>query len=270
MSGEPEGTTATAPAQGPGAPRSGASRASPRRDGKKWDIFLSYRVSTDQDLVKELYWLLCHRTVSDAGKERKLRVFWDRECLKTGERWEEGFADAICSCHLVVLVMSRKAFVMDGTHNVTTLAEDSRCDNVLLEYNLALELTKLNNTAIMPLFVGDKNDSDQYTHFFQTGCMPRLQDHVVVCQISEKVEDYLEHNAGVAREQLPKRQSVKDVLDRVTQFQGHFLQGNAYEAVKGAAQSICECTVRLVQERRERRAVETFKFSTPQGQEAYE
>ena len=60
-SGEPECSTAAAPAQGPGA-RSGGSHASPG-DGKKWDIFLSYRVSADQDLVKELYWLLCHRTV---------------------------------------------------------------------------------------------------------------------------------------------------------------------------------------------------------------
>ena len=267
-SGEPECSTAAAPAQGPGA-RSGGSHASPG-DGKKWDIFLSYRVSTDQDLVKELYWLLCHRTVSDSGKERKLRVFWDRECLKTGERWEEGFADAICSCHLVVLVMSRTALVMDGSHNVTTLVENSRCDNLLLEYSLALELNKLKSTSILPLFVGDKDGSGQYKHFFQTDCLPKLQEDVVVRLISEKVEGYLEQNAGISREQMPKRQSIRDVIDSVTQFQGHILQGNAYESVKGAAQSIFECTVRLVQERRERRAVETFKFSTPQGQEVYE
>lgn len=239
-------------------------------DVKKWDIFLSYRVSADQDLVKELYWQLCHRTVVAGGKERKLRVFWDRECLKTGERWEEGFADAICSCHLVVLVMSRATFVMDGSHNVTELTEDSRCDNVLLEYNLALELDKLNNTAIMPLFVGDKDGSGQYTHFFQSGCMPALKEDVVVRQISEKVEGYLEHNAGVAHEKMPPRQSVKAVLHSVTQFQGHFLQGNAYEAVKGAAQSVYECAVRLVAEQRARRAVEHFKFLTPQGMQVYE
>ena len=165
--------------------------------------------------------------------------------------------------------MSRTAFVMDGHHNVTTLAEDSCCDNVLLEYNLALELNKLNNTAILPLFVGDKAGNGQHTHFFQSECMPKLQKDVVVRQISEKVEGYLEH-AGVAKEQMPKRQSVKAIMDSITQFQGHFLQGNAYEAVKGAAQGIYECTVRLFNERRERRAVEIFKFSTPQGQEVFE
>ena len=268
----PPATAAAATrADPPNNPRKVVSHHTKRDDDvKKWDIFLSYRVSADEDLVRELYWQLCHRTVVANGKERRLRVFWDRECLKTGEKWEEGFADAICSCHLIVLVMSRTAFVMDGSHNVTTLAEDSRCDNVLLEHHLALELNKLNNTAIMPLFVGDKDDSGQYTHFFQTGCMPKLQEGVVVRQISEKVEGYLEHNAGVAPEMMPKRQSVKDVMDSVTQFQGCFLQGNAYEAVKGAARDIHQCTVRLVNERRERRAVEIFKFSTPQGEEVFE
>ena len=361
-SGEPEGSSTAAHAQGP---PSGGSRAGPGGDGqlrqtaatpaapnpqgkasahkkkrddntKKWDIFLSYRVSADQDLVKELYWQLCHRTVVAGGKERKLRVFWDRECLKTGEKWEAGFADAICSCHLVVLVMSRTTFVMPlgsrwknvgvgkpeggrelsnakleaalasktmffadeweefgiadlreddfiksnvsyfkplaGSHDVRKLAENSRCDNVLLEYNLALELNKnkLNSTAIMPLFVGDKDDSGQYTHFFESGCMPKLEQDVVVHQISEKVEGYLEHNAGVPREKMPKRQSVTAVMDSVQEFQGHFVQGNAYDAVKGAAQGIYECAVRQVAEHRARRALKHFKFSTPQGEQVYE
>ena len=34
---------------------------------KKWDIFLSYRASADHDLVRDLYWQLCHLTVVASG-----------------------------------------------------------------------------------------------------------------------------------------------------------------------------------------------------------
>jgi len=235
-----------------------------------WDVFLSYRVDADQELVKTLFWQLCHRTVVDGGKERKLRVFWDRECLKAGERWEEGFAAAISSSMLVVLVLSRNAFAMaDKRHNVAALTAMSDCDNMVLEFNLALELNDLQGTAIMPLFVGDKTQDDKLTHFFQSECMPTLEESIVVDNISKKVEHYLEHHVGVSPDQMPERKSVKEIVKDVTQFQGHFLQGDPYEAVKGAAQGIYECAVRLVQERGAQGAVEIFKFSTPQGEEVY-
>ena len=187
---------------------------------KQWDVFLSYRVAADEDLLKEIYWRLCHRTVPvQGGKERKLRVFWDRECLKPGERWEDGFASAICSCHLVVLVMSRGTFAMDGErYNVAQLTAESECDNVVLEYNLALELNKAKGIAIMPIFVGDRRDG-QFTHFFESKCMPAIDKEVVVRKISEKVEFHLERSGGMSREMMPERKSVKEVLDATKEFQ---------------------------------------------------
>lgn len=187
---------------------------------RRWDVFLSYRVAADEDLVKEIYWRLCHRTVPvQGGKERKLRVFWDRECLKPGERWEDGFASAICSCHMVVLVMSRGTFAMDGErYNVAQLTAESECDNVVLEYNLALELNKASGIAIMPIFVGDRRDG-QFTHFFESKCMPAIDKEVVVRKISERVEFHLERSGGVSREMMPERKSVKEVLDATKDFQ---------------------------------------------------
>ena len=125
---------------------------------KKWDIFLSYRVAADEHehLVKDIYWQLCRRPISVHGKERPLSVFWDIECLPSiaGQQWEEKFADAICSSLVVVLVMSRGTFTMPDKHDVTALKKTSRCDNVILEYNLALELHALYGVSIMPIFVG--------------------------------------------------------------------------------------------------------------------
>ena len=236
----------------------------------EWDIFLSYRVDADAELVKELYWQLRNMTITENGKTRPLRVFWDRECLKDGEKWEEGFAKAICSSKLVVLVMSRNTFKMEGRrHNVEALAEDSPADNVLLEYELGLCLNELHGTAIMPLFVGDKDDSGKYSHFFESKCMPACKE-VTVKSISEKVSNYLENDAGVAPEDLTKRyrpRSVSKIMSDVTQFQSFFVQGPAYEAVKGAVLKMHACANRLAQEHVGRQQLEHLQFSTPQGEE---
>ena len=154
----------------------------------EWDIFLSYRVKADLDLVKELYWQLRNMTIAENGKTRPLLVFWDKECLKFGERWDDGYAKAICCSHLVVLVMSRNTFQMEGHHDVGTLTEDAKADNVLVEYELALCLNEMHDTAIMPLFVGDKDAKGRgkYSHFFESECLPTCPN-VIVRSVSEKV-----------------------------------------------------------------------------------
>ena len=50
----------------------------------KWDVFISYRVDADANVVKELYWQLVSTEVTVDGKTRKLNVFWDKKCLKDG------------------------------------------------------------------------------------------------------------------------------------------------------------------------------------------
>lgn len=81
------------------------------------------------------------------GAKRKLRLFWDKKCLRAGESWEAGFSRAILSSTVVVAVMSREALA-----SVATLKSDSPCDNVVLEYALSLSLAEIKNTAIFPLF----------------------------------------------------------------------------------------------------------------------
>ena len=70
-----------------------------------------------------------------------------------------------------------------------------KCDNVILEYALALDLHDLKDAAIMPLFVGNKDSAGKYSHFFESGCMPRGCKDVIVESIATKVFDYLESNA---------------------------------------------------------------------------
>ncbi len=102
-----------------------------------WDIFLSYRVNTDQKLVQDLYWRLVGTDVVVNGKSRKIRPFWDVECLRSGENWEVGFCNAICRSTVIVVVMSRNALA-----SVEHLEPHSACDNVILEYALAHALVR--------------------------------------------------------------------------------------------------------------------------------
>ena len=71
--------------------------------------------------------------------------------------WREqaGFSRAICSSTVVVTVMSREALA-----SVSELKQESPCDNVVLEYGLALSLAEMKGVAIFPLFVGDKSKND--------------------------------------------------------------------------------------------------------------
>jgi serine/threonine protein kinase len=94
-----------------------------------FDIFLSYRVASDTAHVEKLYDLLT---------ARGLRVWWDARCLEPGRDWEEGFSEGLAASATIACVLSPGA-----CENLLTLAPDSRCDNVLLEHRLALELQSM-------------------------------------------------------------------------------------------------------------------------------
>ena len=95
-----------------------------------FDVFISYRVDSDIEHVRILYESL----TKDGWK-----VWWDKVCLKPGENWERGFCEGLTNCRNLICVMSRNSLI-----NFAALKPDSRQDNVLLEYRLALELQELN------------------------------------------------------------------------------------------------------------------------------
>ena len=68
-------------------------------------------------------------------RREQLRVYLDKECLKDGEDWEEGFVRGLSKSSCYVLLFSRQA--------MESLVREDRlndCDNVLLELRLAREL----------------------------------------------------------------------------------------------------------------------------------
>ena len=130
----------------------------------------------------------------------------------------QGFARAICSSRLVVIVMSKKTFVMDGRHNVETLKEASPCDNVLLEYALSLALNETKGTAILPLFVGDMDSKGNvFSHFFECDGMPNCPD-IVVSEIFDKAAAHLVQHVASEQQSLTAR-SIKQILADISEFQ---------------------------------------------------
>lgn len=104
------------------------------------DMFLSYRVATDQALVESLAFALA------SGSDSRT-VFLDKHCLNNGEEWEVGFLNALRTANLIVLLISDASLA-----GIKTAHEEP--DNVLLEYEVALELMSEHRAAILPVFVG--------------------------------------------------------------------------------------------------------------------
>jgi hypothetical protein len=97
-----------------------------------YDAFIGYRVATDADNVRKLF---CHLT------RRGYRVFWDKLCLAAGRDWEEGFCDGLVQSRVFIPILSELALFSGTTRgDVSMLAPESACDNVVLEHAMALEL----------------------------------------------------------------------------------------------------------------------------------
>ena len=80
--------------------------------------------------------------------------------------------------------------------NLTALTEASSCDNVLLEYQLSLEMYERGLLDfIYPVMLGDYDESgDMYSNYFTSGSHPNLSEHktVVVKQVELKVHEHLD------------------------------------------------------------------------------
>ena len=96
-------------------------------EAAEFDVFISYRVSSDLKHAERLYNLLIA-----AG----LRVWWDKKCLESGKEWQKGFCRGLGSSTAFLCILSKA-----GTEEpFESLHAESRCDNVLLEHRLALAM----------------------------------------------------------------------------------------------------------------------------------
>jgi serine/threonine protein kinase len=130
-------------------------------DTPKNRFFLSYRVASDSVHVELLF-----NHLTDRGQT----VWWDKKCLEKGKNWEQGFCEGLLDSRAFVCIMSKEAINHPDKdwQNFGNLSESSNCDNVFLEYRLALELKKLGLLDfIFPIFVGNPKGT----------CLSRMRVH---------------------------------------------------------------------------------------------
>jgi hypothetical protein len=108
--------------------------------GYDFDVFLSYRVWCDKDVVEKMYWVLT---------AKGLRVFWDKKCLAPGASWESGFADGLQRSRRIVVVASESSL-----QGMASSALAKKQDNLLKEWELAVDKLSSDSKCIVPVLVG--------------------------------------------------------------------------------------------------------------------
>jgi hypothetical protein len=104
-----------------------------------FDCFISYRVASEKEVAEKLYLHL---------KTQGLHPFLDRMCLRNGEPWKDGFLRGLLQSRVFLTLVSQA-----GLAKARDRALDHRQDNLLLEYEHALELANTNQLKIFPIYV---------------------------------------------------------------------------------------------------------------------
>ena len=238
-------------------------------------------MSSDSELVEKLY--------DKITKEHPtMKVFLDKRELVLGEAWGQGFADAITHSRVVVLVMSRGTFSCSHgktcakcPNNVARLEQNPDAeDNVILEYDLALEMFEMGRIKrIVPLLVGDLEDDSRlgkmYLDFFNQfrpclcwDAIPDKKASVIqkrACHMLSKVPELkvqldASKDRNLAnkklREGIPsllRGRTVKQTLHAITCMQGIKLVGLPDSTISEACKRLGETAwdLRLLDENKE-------------------
>ena len=180
----------------------------------KFDVFISYRVSSDSQNVKILF---------DKLVAKGLKVWWDQSGpdsgLSDGLNWETGFVEGLVDATTFVCFLSNGAIFdsLNPRNDITQRLVDSPVDNVLLEWRLALELRERNMIKrIFPVMIGELLEDGSYGHY-PFAKMANLPDNTID-SVDMKVRDHLYHQGQGPPYDLSM--SVSSLYGKITQCQG--------------------------------------------------
>ncbi|KAJ3072386.1 hypothetical protein HK102_006247, partial [Quaeritorhiza haematococci] len=177
----------------------------PSKDGegnqrkKQFHIFISYRVRTDADLAEKLCDKLQLLTLASETREIRIKCFLDKQNLSQGRDFEEQFMESLESSCLFLPVISEANLEIIGN------VQEGWRDNVLLEWECALEMARRGQIHIIPLLVGNvevgKVDGAKTYRRFNGFGIPLPEVNTAHCK------DY----------------TVRDTVRELLRFQGVFL-----------------------------------------------
>jgi hypothetical protein len=149
--------------------------------------------------------------------------------------WKDGFCDGLVKSRMFVPILSRGAInnPKNDRSNFAKLTANSPCDNVLLEHNLALELsTRGLIEKILPIMIGDEKKSEiglVYGNYFSDGCDPKVGDVVVKSVYTDLVEHLDRLCLGSP---LLGELSVAKIKSDILVNQGRFIQNSLEESIQ--------------------------------------
>ncbi|KAI8804449.1 hypothetical protein BJ742DRAFT_871831 [Cladochytrium replicatum] len=168
-----------------------------RKGHQRHDFFVSYRHATDTEPAERIARLL---------EESAFHVFLDKQCLMEGQEWERGFRGGILNSSVILLLCS------DSGLKDMEKAHIGKGDNVLLEWELALEMNELYGTYIVPIFLPSvKQTPTMLSWFFrpQKSILPFSLFH----------EDAFP-NERHAHRRSPKKHTIRETFSRIMRFHG--------------------------------------------------
>jgi serine/threonine protein kinase len=222
-----------------------SGRRSARLQGEspKFDVFLSYRVAADWMYVELMYNILT---------AMELNVWWDKVSLLPGQPWEEGFCSGLVNSACFVCLLSNNGIFnsVRPENNITKLQSDSRCDNVVLEWRLALELRARGMIeGIFPVMIGNKETMPDGKIMLAGECYPsqQLLPECSVNSIEKKLRDHLDKQ-GLGSP-LHYSMTIKEIVHAITACQGGFLKGDCDIVLPNICESILKMCSSAVKER---------------------
>jgi hypothetical protein len=209
----------------------------PAVDLQYYDVFISYRQGTfGEDIAHELY---THLT---ENRGRRLDVFLDRHGILHAENFVDKFTGALFNSKIIVPIVSLQSSESAGgevsfSGSLARMINPGEvCDNVLLEWQLALELLRPDAPAqaaastagsrlkgMYPIFVGQGLS-------FEASRFPQTPHPPTAVKLHDKLLDL--RLRGQTGQATYPRLSIKDTVERVKEFTGFYVQPDEAPALR--------------------------------------
>jgi len=163
----------------------------PHGEGEN-DCFVNYRAEADEILAEKLYDKLKHASS-------------DKECLRNGEDWKEGFLNGLKSSRSAVISSKGLERCRDATRDHTS-------DNVLLEYQKGLAINEATGRFIIPVPVGSDFNTALYPNALNASGAEKEEavKHAKMETVPKQKEAAKKKAAAKAREAAAKEAAARE------------------------------------------------------------
>jgi len=122
----------------------------------RYDFFISYRKKTEKTLAIRLFENLQNREYDSTRNYPKLHCFLDEVSLSGGENFTNDLDNSLKNSSIIIILLSE-----DAISDYTTITEE-KTDNLLHEWEIALDRKRTGQGAIYPLLVDVEDGSTVY------------------------------------------------------------------------------------------------------------